>query len=334
MINSYLKVYFTVLLTIMLSIGWFNSLIDPLWYGKGNQITGINPPWNERIAKTNLWLQNYKSYDCFVIGTSRATLLNTSFLKDNRCFNYSFSGGKLEELVNYAEYIKQKEINPAKVYVEIEPSSLNRRSQAREFQAVQDPAPMYQTYFFSLNTLWLSLKTVIRLYPYARLYDQNFQVQLSDDIPDYEPEFSVENEDHNGCDLKRVQLFGRLKELFPDASVIGFVAPVSAWRVYNTQYANGLLDCQLTGVHQLSGVFDAIYDFSIPSAITAKTDNTYDGNHYYPAVFQKVADVLEGRRSRFGINVNQYALSDYKALYGRGIKAFLARVDAEERWRG
>jgi hypothetical protein len=334
MIRSYLKLYFTVLLTILLAVGLLNCLIDPLWYGKGNQLTGVNPPWNERIAKTNLFLQDAQSYDCLLLGTSRATLLNTTFLQNNHCFNYAFSGGKLEELVNYAAYIQQKQVHPVKVYVEIEPSSLNRRSQARTFAAVTDPAPRYQTYFFSLNTFWLSLKTIFQLYPYARLYGPNFQVQLSEDIPRYEPEFSVENEDHKGCAPRRIQLYQRLQQIFPEASWVGFVAPVSAWRVYNEQYANGLLACQLQGIHQLSGFFDAIYDFSVPSVLTQKTNNTYDGNHYYPAVFQTVADVLEGRQTEFGVNVNQYALSEYQTLYKRGIQAFLARLDEEERWRG
>lgn len=334
MIKAYLKIYFTLLLVIVLTIGVFNCVVDPLWYGKGNRLTGVNPPWNERIAKTNLLLQNPKAYDCLLLGTSRSTLLNTAFLQNNRCFNYSFSGGKLEELVNYAEYIQQKHLNPTKVYVEIEPSSLNRRSQPREFTKVTDPAPFYETYFFSLNTFWLSLKTVLGLYPHTRLYNQSFQVQLSEDTPDYEPEFSVENKDHKGCDPKRVEFYQRLKQIFPEASLVGFVAPVSAWRVYNTQYANGLLECQLNGIHQLSAFFDAVYDFSIPSALTEKTDNTYDGNHYYPAVFQTVAAVLEGRQSEFGLNVDQYALNEYKARYKSGIRAFLARRDEEERWRG
>lgn len=327
MMNSYLKLYFAVLVTIILAIGSFNLLIDPLWYRNGNQITGINLPWNERISKTNLFLQNPKAYDCLLLGTSRTTLLNSSYLQNNRCFNYAFSGGKLEELVNYAEYIKQKGFNPVKVYIEIEPASFNRRSKVQSFEKVKDPMPLYQAYFFSLDTFWLSFRSLFNLYDYARLYDRDFQVKLADDIPRYQPELEVENADHKGCDPDRSQFYQRLKQTFADASIVGFVAPVSVWRVYNTQYANGLLDCQLSELHALSQSFDRIYDFSVPSAMTEKTDNTYDGNHYYPAVFRKVAAVLEGRRSGFGIEVGQYSLADYKALYARTMQEFLARVD-------
>lgn len=326
MATSYLKTYFAVLLVIFLVIGLVNFTVDPLWYGRGNLITKINPPWNERIAKTNLLLQNPQAYDCLILGTSRATLLNSSFLQHNRCFNYAFSGGKPEELLNYSEYVKRKHIEPIKVYVEIEPDSLNRKSEIEPFREVADPLPMYQTYLFSFNTFWLSLKTLTGQYDYARVYDQNFQVQLAEDIPRYDPELDIENEDHLGCDPTRLQFYQSLRQLFPKATLIGFVAPVSAWRVYNTQYANGLLNCQLASIHQLTDVFDQLYDFSVPSAITERTDNTYDGNHYYPAVFQRIAAVMEGRATGFGFNVEDYALADYKTLYQNRMKAFLAEI--------
>lgn len=335
MANSYLKTYFTVLLTILLLVGLVNLAVDPLWYGQGNLITNVNPPWNERLAKTNLLLQNPQAYDCLILGTSRATLLNSAFLQNNRCFNYAFSGGKPEELVNYAEYVKQQGISPSRVYVEIEPSGLNRRAQSRQFAEVTDPLPMYQAYLFSFDTFWLSLKTLAQDYSYARLYDHNFQVQLSEEIPRYQPEFDVENEDHLGCDPSRIQFYQSLRQIFSQAELIGFVAPVSVWRVYNMQYANGLLNCQLSGIHQLASTFDAIYDFSVPSPVTERTDNTYDGNHYYPAVFQQVAAVLEGRTTvrpeTFGMKVASNSLANYQSLYQRRMRSFLARVDSDDR---
>jgi hypothetical protein len=334
MAKSYLKTYFILVLVVIVAIGCLNLLVDPLWYKQGNMLTGVNPPWNERITKTNLFLKDPQAYDCLLLGTSRTTLFNTEFLKDDHCFNYSFSGGKIEELVNYAEYVQRKEINPHKVYIEIDPASLNRRSRPREFAEVTNPLPAYRTYFFSLNTFWLSLRTLLGAYSYSRLYDRTFQGVVSKHAPEYEPEFDVENEDNKGCDPQRLEFYQTLKQRFPNAQLVGYVAPTSAWRVYNTQYANRLINCQLAGIHQLTHVFDAIYDFSLPSELTTRTDNTYDGNHYYPTVFQKIAEVLEGRRSDVGIKVNDYPLPDYQQLYANRIKAFLEQQGESERWQG
>lgn len=334
MAKAYLKTYFMIVLVVILTIGGFNLLVDPLWYKQGNLLTGINPPWNERMTKSNLFLKDPEAYNCLILGTSRTTIFNRKFFQNHRCFNYSFSGGRIEELVNYAEYVEKRGSEPDKIYVEIDPVSLNRRSKPREFAEVTDPMPAYRTYLFSLNTFWLSLKTLFGLYSYSRLYDRKFQVVISKNAPEYEPEFEVENERNKGCDLQRLEYYQALKQVFPKAQFVGYVAPISAWRVYNTQYGNGLLNCHLEGIHQLTQTFDAVYDFAVPSELTTRTDNTYDGNHYYPAVFKRIAAVLEGRRSDLGIKVNDYPLPAYQQLYANQIKTFLVQQEELERWRG
>lgn len=321
---KYLKTYFAVVLTLLFTIGLINILVDPLWYFQGNQITGINPPWNERIAKTNLFLNHHQNYDCLLLGTSRSTLFNTELLKQNHCFNYSFSGGKIEEYVTYLTYLRNQGIQPEKIYIEIELSSFNRREEPRIFDAVSDTLPAYRSYFFSGNVLQLSIRTLIQAYEFSRLYDQNFRGMLSDTIPDFEPEFSTESEPRE-CDPKRIEFLQKLREIFPEASFVGFAAPLSGWYVFNDSYVSGLLDCQLAGIHQVASLFDQVYDFTVPSAITTRTDNTYDGNHYYPRVYRQVAKTLEGKPSDFGIYVNALSLSDYQALYWDRFNQFLAR---------
>lgn len=338
--KAYLNTYFKVLITIILAIGLLNYLVDPLWYHAGNWLTSINPPWNERVAKTNLYLQHPEQYNCLIFGTSRATLIHTEAFKQHKCFNYSFSGGKIEEIVSYADYIKQKGTKPAIVYVEVEPSKLNESSEDSYLTAKDiQPAPLYQTYFFSMNTLFLSLKTVLGLYDYSRLYNQDFQITLSQEIPEYEPELIEPEEleeakDWEECKLERVKSYQVLKQKFPDAEFVGFVAPISAWRVFNAMYAEGLLKCQLAGAHQIASLFNHFYDFAIPSPITTRTDNTYDGNHYYPQVFQEVARTLEGQVSTFGVDVKQYPLAEYQNLYLNRLQQFLQQIGAGDRWQG
>ncbi|NJO77826.1 MAG: hypothetical protein HC827_04385 [Cyanobacteria bacterium RM1_2_2] len=321
---KYLKTYFAVVLTLLFAIGLLNILVDPLWYLKGNQITGINPPWNERIAKTNLFLNHKQLYDCLLIGTSRSTLFDTDLLEQNRCFNYSFSGGKIEEYVTYLTYLRNQGILPEKIYVEIELSSFNRRAEPRIFDPVSDTLPAYRAYFFSGNVLQLSIRTLIQAYEFSRLYDQNFRGILSDSVPDFEPEFSSDAEQRE-CDPNRIEFLTKLRQIFPEATFVGFVAPLSGWYVFNDSYASGLLGCQLAGIHQLASVFDQVYDFTVPSAITTRTDNTYDGNHYYPRVYRQVAKRLEGDSSNFGIQVDPLSLSDYQTLYLNQLNRFLAR---------
>lgn len=338
--KAYLNTYFKVLITLILAIGLLNCFVDPLWYHTGNRLTQINPPWNERVAKTNLYLQQPNQYDCLIFGTSRATLLHTEAFKQHQCFNYSFSGGKIEEIVSYADYIKQKGADPAIIYIEVEPFKLNEASDDSYLTAKDiQPTPLYETYFFSMNTLFISLKTVLGFYSYSRLYNEDFQITLSEDIPDYEPELiepedPEESSDREECKLERVKSYQTLKQKFPEAEFVGFIAPISAWRVFNTMYTEGLLNCQLAGVHQIASMFDRFYDFAIPSAVTTRTDNTYDGNHYYPQVFQQVAQVLEGQPPTFGLDVKRHPLAEYQTLYATQLQQFLQQIGAAERWQG
>lgn len=320
--SRYLQIYAQVLICILVVVGAINLLVDPLWYGAGNRLTGINPPWNERIEKTNLLLQQSpKTYDCLIFGTSRTTLLDASALENNRCFNYAFSSGDPEEFVNYAKYAKANGIQIRKIYVEIDPEHLNIRNNPQTYEPVQDPLPIYQAYLFSWDVLRLSLQTLTQDYSFVRLYDRQFRGVVAENAPSYEPEF--DRDQPTTCDLTRVRPYQELQAVFPDATVIGFVAPMSAWLVFNTRYAPQLLNCQLAGIHQISQIVGTVYDFSLPSSITTRTNNTYDGNHYYPKVYERVANVLEERTSGFGVRVSDYALSDYQSLFRAQITAFL-----------
>lgn len=331
----YLRTYFAIIISILLVVGIINFVIDPLWYSQGNRITGINPSWNERIAKTNLFLQHSpQEFNCLVFGTSRTTLLRTSNFKNHRCFNYSFSGAKTEEYVNYGKFIRQKGAKPEIVYVEIDPDELNQKQELRSFAAVTDPMPMYKAYFFSWDALRLSLQTLEQNYPSVRLYDRNFEGILDRNPPKYKPTFESEADDPKQCDLSRLRFFQELQQTFPEAQFVGYVAPVSAWYVFNKSYSPGLLNCQLEGIYQLKQFFSQIYDFAVPAALTTRRDNTYDGNHYYPRVFDRVVAVLEGRNSDIGILVNLYSLADYQQLYAAKLKSFLFKEGKENFWRG
>jgi hypothetical protein len=333
-VKSYLKTYFTVLLGILLLVGTINLAVDPLWYLSGNHLTGVNLPWNERITKTNLLLQEPDhQYNCLLFGTSRSTLLDTALLTNHQCFNYSFSSGDPEEFVNYAKYAKEEGIQPVQIYVEIEPKDLSERRNPETYEAVNDPIPIYQAYLFSLDVLRLSIDTLFSDDAFRRVYDRNFRGRVDEDAPEYRPEFKVE-EDKRTCDLSRIRPFQELKQVFPDAKMVGFVAPMSAWYVYNTRYSPGLLACQLEGLYQISQLVDAMYDFSVPSPTTIRTDNTYDGNHYYPSVYETVVAVLEGRRSDFGMHINEYNLDDYRRQYFAKLREFLQQAGEGDRWKG
>ena len=62
-----------------------NCLVDPLWYLRGNVLTGINYPFNERLAEIIRFLPRLQEYDCIIFGTSRASLLPEEKIQGYHC---------------------------------------------------------------------------------------------------------------------------------------------------------------------------------------------------------------------------------------------------------
>ena len=90
---QYLAVLASVVLVLAgLCLG-VNVLFDPLWYFRGNRITGVNYAFNERVAKLNQLLPRLSEYDCVMFGSSTTTLVPPPRIAGRPCFNMAFSGG-------------------------------------------------------------------------------------------------------------------------------------------------------------------------------------------------------------------------------------------------
>ena len=90
----------------------FNCLVDPLWYLKGNVLTGVNYPFNERLATVIRFLPRLGDYDCVIFGTSRGSLLPEEKIDGYRCYNLSVSDGQASEYLLYAKYLREHGFAP------------------------------------------------------------------------------------------------------------------------------------------------------------------------------------------------------------------------------
>src|SRR5260370_9318869 len=87
-----------------------NCLVDPLWYLRGNILTEINYPFNERLAKLNRFLPRMQDYDCMIFGTSRASLLPEDKAEGYRCFNMAASDRPAHATLPYAHTQREPRI--------------------------------------------------------------------------------------------------------------------------------------------------------------------------------------------------------------------------------
>ncbi|HEY9853031.1 MAG TPA: hypothetical protein V6D28_26400 [Leptolyngbyaceae cyanobacterium] len=324
MLKFYLRTYFSLSAIILFLVGIINFTIDPLWYSKGNKLTGKNFSFNERVSKTNLLLNSeIQNYDCLILGSSRVTLIKASSFKKQRCFNYSFSAGRIEEFVEYAKYAKSKGLNPKKVYVGVDAFNFEKTPASSAGIGKIAPQPAYQAYF-SLDVFLFSARTLLGMSPDPRYYNEQFESELVENPPTFKPEF-YDRQKPGICDRSKVKEYQKLRDVFPKAEFVGYVPPISAWNVVNETYFRNLTDCDLQAFYQVSKIFNVMYDFSVPSTVTAEAKNSYDGSHFYPKIQQKVADTLQGKNPTFGIRLDRYKFPEYQEIYHAKIQEFLEK---------
>src|SRR5579863_513000 len=97
-----------------------NMAIDPLWYFRGNLVTGVNYAFNERLAKVNRLLPHLAGYDCLVLGSSTASLMPERMIPGHRCFNLGFSSGVVAEFLLYAKYLRARGFAPTLLLIGVD----------------------------------------------------------------------------------------------------------------------------------------------------------------------------------------------------------------------
>src|SRR3984893_9203020 len=266
-----------------------NSLLDPLWYLRGNALTGVNYAFNERLAGIVRFLPRRADYDCVIFGTSRSSLLPEEKIEGYRCYNLSVSDGNAPEYVLYAKYLRERGYMPRLMIVDVKRAEFIGPQQAVEvpdfIRSGSSPPSIFASYL-SLDALDFSIRTLRGDSPHHRYYDANFRAELEvrSKRHRYDPKRPIKPQPAPfHVPAGRAQAYGELRRQFPTARAIGYIPPESAWRIAAFSLT-GQLDAYLAAIGQIAGAYDEFLDFSIPSALTEGKEGTYDGSHYTRAV--------------------------------------------------
>jgi hypothetical protein len=295
-----------------------NLLIDPLWYFRGNLVTGVNFAFNERLAKLNQLLPSLAQYDCIMFGSSTTALVPSAGIAGWRCFNLAFSGGVVSEFLVYARYLRARGFAPRLVIVGIDdfdfegaPLKLN----VPDFVKAGDEPPPFWKSYLSVDALVLSYRALRYDFPNRRRYDRAWRCHILPRRTVYRAPTTLEPQAQPPeLYAERGELYGELRRLFPEARARAFVAPNAAWTI--AQFAaDGHLDIYLDGLRRAAAAFDMFLDLSIPSEITASTTNTYDGVHFADEVNDHTAAALVSGDASPGVDWKRQSSAEIKALY-------------------
>lgn len=325
----------TAALVCALVLG-LNLLVDPLWYFQGNRLTGKNIGFNEREAKLNQLLRNPRQYDCLIFGSSRTTWMPASAFSPLTCFNLSFSSGQPREFIAYARYLKARGLRPRTLVVGVDgfifqvhggdPVTLPAHVRARQ----NPPSPLLA--YLSLDSLTLSVRTLMEDKQSPDHYDARFVKTLRNGLPAFNPHARPKNDTLRRADAEArrkspfstasVDLYRELASVFPGSHTLAYVPPVSLWHIAEME-RNGILDGYTRALHATAAVLPVFRDFSIPSATTADPRNTYDGSHYLPQVNRQIGRMMmSGTPPEWGVDVKPLSLEQYRARYHAALDRF------------
>ena len=312
-----------------------NCLVDPLWYLRGNVLTEINYPFNERLATIIRFLPQLADYDCVIFGTSRASLLPEEKIEGYRCYNLSTSDGQASEYLLYAKYLRARGYTPRLLIVDVKRAEFVGPEQAVEvpdFIRSGGAPPSIWASYLSLDALDFSIRTLRGDAPHHRYYDADFRAQLEvrskrhrydpkGPIKPQPPPFDVHAE--------RAAAYVELRRQFSEARAIGYIPLESAWRIAAFS-ETGQLDAYLAAIAQVAAAYDEFLDFSIPSALTESKEGTYDGSHYMRAVNARVLAGLMANHSDLAVDWRKDDVAAITALYHRRLTEFMETTTEAE----
>jgi hypothetical protein len=331
----------TVFATVILIAGTvlvINLLVDPLWYFKGNVISGVNYQYNERHSKAYLFLKRPKNFDCLIFGSSTGSLINEKKIQGHRCFNFSFSLGNAKEFATYANFAKRYLENIRLVVVSIDPYTLIDRqlidrSPPFVVHADAEPPSVLNAYL-ALDTFRFSLTGLTGERRTGVYYRSDFTAAIHPKSPTYEPAKTLardfKKEFHHGPTEKftnrNFKFLREMRRLFPDAQFVGVAPPIAAHYIGFLRLSDNLDDL-LEVKHRLVRIFDRFYDFSLPSQVTKNPDNTYDGAHFDVHWYDHVVDSINGGSNEFALRVHELSLGQYLGLFLATADDFIAESD-------
>jgi hypothetical protein len=312
-----------------------NCLVDPLWYLRGNLLTKINYPFNERLAAIIRFLPRLDDYDCVIFGTSRASLLPEEKIEGYRCYNLSISDGVAPEYVLYAKYLQARGFRPRLIIVDVKRAEFlgpEQAAEAPDFVRTGSSPPSILASYLSTDALDFSIRTLRGDAPHHRYYDANFRAELEvrSKRHRYDPKGPIKPQPAPvDVHAERAAAYVELRRLFPEARAIGYIPPESAWRIAAFSLTGGL-DAYLAAIGQIAAAYDEFLDFSIPSALTQGKEGTYDGSHYMRAVNARVLAGLMANQSDLAVDWRKEDLAAITALYHRRLAAFMDTMTEAE----
>ena len=334
--KKWIKIYISIGFMIIVLIGSFNYLIDPMWsFSHKFALNQFQVGFNERQQKTNiLQFRKTNTYNGVLLGSSGSSFINQNDFVGMNVFNYSSAHMEAFEYIDYIEFFKKKQRTLDHIIISADFYNTN----IPKIVGGPEPPENYINNSIKFGYRFTSLlsKDVLR-YSIANIknylmndiikhfYDReniryrpkvSEKVRIRTHIPGVKSRTKSFTGEEYKYNHKYIPTLKALKSNNPNINIIIFTSPISADLLVSIIKNGDRLKEYRDWLYNLITVFGSIYHFMDINSITTNLENFADPDHYYPYVGTLVANKISGVDNHkipddFGLVLNKGNLDEY-----------------------
>ncbi len=343
--RQFIALFFAVAFAALSIIVAINYVVDPHWhYGHKNQWNNTQTIIDEREQKL-VALRDYATFDTVLLGSSRATYIQSSAFQQWDVFNFAAANYSMREYHTSILYVLEQHPETARFLLGIDFFKSNTeeakipRSLVNYVEKIEQP--LYKTKYllsfpsakYALRNAWISSGHI----PAGeKFYTRDGEAIIKKEVVT-EEEFQKKVETfadsfyHNGFTYfdQYEEIMSKVRETIGDKESVWFTTPIST-ALFEAMIDAGLYETYeqwLRGLVQING---HVWHFMYPNEVTDDRMNYMDGHHFYPEVGEWIVQRIEsGERAEnvpadFGMYVTEETLEKdlfvlRERLKGRGL---------------
>jgi len=295
---------------VLLFIGAFNWLVDPLWtFNHSNKFNNIQNGFDERQQKTNfIYNRGLDDFDGILLGSSRTTFYNQNDFGTMKIYNYASSSMfpyEYKGYIDFAKKVKGKDFKYIIIGSDFYGTNLPKDVKFKnpEFYISNSTSFSYRYKMLaSRDALKQSIHNLQNSFLGGQQYYDRNNVK-------YQPKVSAtERLERYTTHLKRhtmelsypkyvynnnyIKILKEIKKDNPNTKIIIFTSAVTSDLLVSIIKNGNRIDDYERWLRDLIEVFGEVHHFMTINSITKNLENYPDDDHAYPHIVKLVANKI------------------------------------------
>lgn len=148
----------------------FPIAVDPFNVFHADNIRPNGVISNSNYIKTRYVLKNPKKFECFLFGSSRVGAIHVDKIREEKCYNMTYSMGMISEHMDNIKTFFANGIRPSKIYIGFDDISLTGKVNERIMSSVYCPYEYIVKNPVHFYSLYLSTKSALFSLPIILSY--------------------------------------------------------------------------------------------------------------------------------------------------------------------